>query len=196
MPRPKTVDALAQALAARADDSAQGERGASISNALLVVENRRADVLALILAGVDRREIARRMGVSVAQVDEDYRTGLQEARQRRMALSDVLLDDQLLRLDRVAQAMEGPMAGGDPKAAAQVLEALDQRARLLNLYPAPEKIGAGQQTAVTISWNVSLPALNSSGADAKQGEVIEGNAVELLPNPIFADDDDHERGID
>ncbi|NBW16351.1 MAG: hypothetical protein EBR82_51055 [Caulobacteraceae bacterium] len=161
----------------------------------VALEERRADVLRLLNLGMSRSDVARKLEMSLSQVDADYRIALDDARSRRMAIADVLLDDQLSRLDDVLYEMAALMRDGDPhakpKAAAQVLEALDQRARLLNLYPAPEKIGAGQNTEIAITWNVVLPSLETgiSGqlitggkeslpvGDMQQGQIIDGDGL-------------------
>lgn len=159
--KPVPLDDIAAALEGQKKRQAKH----NANGTMVVVEERRAAILSMMQQHVPNAVIREKFGVTDMQIQNEYRLALADAKRRRMEIADTLLDDQLLRVHHVLSNLETGLAAGDAKTAAVYLEALDQRARLMNLYPAPEKLGSGHTTAIQITWNATLPAAQPALTD-------------------------------
>lgn len=101
------------------------------------IAERRTTVAELVEQGHTLASIARKLGVSKMTISRDYHAILGELAAERKTYGDAILQDQLQRLERLIDHYE-PLYEVDPKAASIYLKALDQRARLLDLYPKQE----------------------------------------------------------
>lgn len=99
---------------------------------------RRADAIALKLAGADWAAIARQLGYSgAAAACKDVTRALEAATREQREQAEMLRQVELARLDRIQVGLWTAAAAGDPRAAEVVLKVIAQRIKLLGLDAVP-----------------------------------------------------------
>lgn len=136
---------------------------------------RQSQVLALRNQRKTIAAIALELGVSHDTVERDYKAALEAARTTRLSLAMVALDEQLTMLDSLIDKHIDN--AGDEKHATIILRALDQRARLLGLYP------QGDNTNTTPSFTINYNGVTFQMGEhtlhdtaPEQGDIVQGYA--------------------
>ncbi|MFF4409825.1 hypothetical protein [Streptomyces sp. NPDC001404] len=95
---------------------------------------RRAQAIALRLAGMDYQTISERLGYADrGAASKDVHRALESALEAESAAAETLRELEVQRLDRMQAAAWAKAAKGDLKAIETVLKVIDRRARLLGL---------------------------------------------------------------
>lgn len=134
------------------------------STYVLEAEVDAAQLLERILEGDSVRVAAQALGVSYQRAMSLYEEVLRTLADYRARLGELVLEDQLQRVEKVLTRLEPKVDQGGIGASEAYLKALDQRARLLNLYPTGQ---TGDRGAVNIQ-------VNFNGIEPEEAQVIEG----------------------
>jgi len=113
------------------------------------IELRRLRAVELRIAGYTFKQIAAALSCGVDTAYEDYRAEMAHIAAAKTELAEDALRLELQRLDTLQAAWwTTALSGTDPHAARVVLKCLDQRARLLGLYPLVPANGGGLSDSV------------------------------------------------
>lgn len=140
----------------------------------------KTEVMDRVARGMSVNLIAADLNVSTAVVKSQYRSVLAELAEERKALGELLLQDQLQRIEQALTYMEKEMKLGDSKAAEVYLKGLDQRARLLGMYPKDNGAGQGD-VQIVLNFNGMPQSYRSSPT------LSDGVTVEVVPEVVDAE---------
>lgn len=142
--------------------------GGLMTASVLVDEVDATLVLERVLRGKTILQIADELNIAPTRATRVYKEALAAVAKQREELGELALQAHLQKVQKVLIAMEADMEKGSPRAAEMYLRALEQEAKLLNLYPAGQRDERG---AVNIQ-------VNFNGVDRRDGEEREdGNVV-------------------
>jgi hypothetical protein len=136
---------------------------------VLTSEAEAAALMELILGGSSVQAAAKTLGIERKRALGLYEEVLQSLSEYRARLGALVMEDQLQRIEMVLVNLEGKVVGGSVGASEVYLKALDQRARLLDLYPNGQ---AANGNAVNIQVN-----FNGVGDEPR---VVQGKLVERV----------------
>lgn len=152
--------------------SGEGRAGA------LEIDERRRQVVALLLAGVSQTDAARTLGLPVAVIAADVKTIRQQWRAERSEDLNALIQLELSRLDRLQMGHWESAIRGGVQATDACLKIIDRRIRLLGL-DAPERHRVEvTNTDVVLDINERLAKLAAAHADKDKEEAAEEDEEE------------------
>jgi hypothetical protein len=126
------------------------------------VELRRKKVAANLLGGLNYRQMAEALGVSIGTISSDVKIILGRWQREQVKDADDYVQMELVRLDRALNAIWDRVLEGDLKAIETMLKIEERRARLLDL-DAPITIKAND---IDAAIQRELARLTSGDADA------------------------------
>lgn len=139
----------------------------------LDVEDRRRQVIALLLAGVSQKDAARTLNLSSDIISGDVKAIRQQWRAERSEDLNALIQLELSRLDRLQMGHWENAIRGGVQATDACLKIIDRRIRLLGL-DAPERHRVEvTNTDVVLDINERLAKLAAAHADAGKEEAAE-----------------------
>lgn len=115
-------------------------------------EERRKLVAANLLAGLNYREMAERLDVSIGTIKNDVDIILKRAQKEQVSGAEQWLAVQVRRLDRAINAIWGNVLNGDPQAIDRLQRLIDQQAKYLG-YDKPLKL----------DWRIEVVSLLMAG---------------------------------
>lgn len=144
------------------------------------LEQRAAGVVELALQHQPAAQIAEQFGISRQTVDRDLRETLERIAEERHALGDLVYDDHLRLLDTMIMALRNKALSPDMssvtdlEALKELRATLDNRAKLLNLYPVSQQTNTApivNNYIMTFAGGGNAPSLSPS-----VGEYVDGHA--------------------
>lgn len=112
----------------------KGRERTSLSSEQSVIDRRRMEVADLMLGGASQREIAEQLGVSAATINGDIRAIRSEWVKSTKIKLDVLIAQDLRRLDMALSAIMTPVLAGNLEAIETFLKIIQSRATIIG-YP-------------------------------------------------------------
>jgi molybdenum-dependent DNA-binding transcriptional regulator ModE len=120
-----------------------------------------------ILGGDSILRASKTLGISYDRARRLHRRVLEQMRDYRSEMASLALEDQLQKIEWVLIKLEEGVEKGSARSAEVYLKALEQRARLLDLFPAGQQ--ANTQVAIQVNFN---------GVDQPEPPVVSGRLVE------------------
>lgn len=155
-------------------------------------EARAAQVLDLARQRMPQQMIADHFGISRATVSRDLRDTLEEVRAQRLAMGELVYEDHLRLIDSCIAALQKTVFNNAGKIVnldglKELRGWLDQRARLLNLYPS----GAPVSETTTNNYFLNIGSA-SSPAVLPEGETVQGTARRRVNDEAEHDEAEHD----
>jgi hypothetical protein len=102
------------------------------------MEERRKKVAANILAGLNYRDIAEALGVTIGTISRDFKVIIGRLQKEQTPIAEQIVSLEIRRLDRALNAIYEKVQSGDQNSIDTMLKIMNQRAKYLGLY-APDK---------------------------------------------------------
>lgn len=110
-----------------------------------------AQLIEKIGRGKSISKASQELGIDRMRATRLYRVALEAMAGYRQELGSLTMEDQLQKIEWVMMQLESGVEGGSARAAEVYLKALEQRARLLNLFPQGQMEGA--RVAIQVNFN-------------------------------------------